>query len=66
MCHGPFDWIYPKIYSKRVIGERLEMQETLEIKKVKFNKKIKVLNKDEDNLVKTNSLTPLFASMNEM
>ena len=56
MCHGLFDWIYPKIYSKRVIGERLEMQETLEIKKVKFNKKIKVLNKDEDNLVKTNSL----------
>lgn len=66
MCHGPFDWIYPKIYSKRVIEERLEMQETLEIKKVKFSKKIKVLNKDEDNLVKTNSLAPLFASMNEM
>ena len=49
-----------KNYRKRKI------REALEIKKTKFNKKIKVLNKDEGNLVKTNTWTPLLANINEM
>ena len=35
------------------------MQEVLEIKKAKYNKNIKVLNRNEDNQVKTNTCTPL-------
>ena len=49
-----------KDYRKRKI------REALEIKKAKFNKKIKVLNRDEGNLVKTNTWTPLLANINEM
>ena len=32
-----------------------KIQEALEIKKAKYNKKIKVLNRDEGNLVKSNT-----------
>ena len=37
----------------------------LEIKKRKYNKKINVLNRDEGNLVKTNTWTPLLAKLNK-
>ena len=42
------------------------MREALEIKKAKYNKKIKVLNRYEGNLVKTNTGTPLLANINDM
>ena len=42
------------------------MREGLEIKKAKYNKKIKVLNRDEGNLVSTNTWTPLLANINDI
>ena len=42
------------------------MREALQIKKAKSNKKIKILSRDEGNLVKTNTWTPLLANINEM
>ena len=42
------------------------MRGALEIKKAKHNKKIKVLNRDEGNLVKTNTWTLLLGNINEM
>ena len=50
---------------ERTIVER-KIREALEIKKAKYNKKMKVLNIDEGNLVKTNTWTPLLASINNM
>ena len=44
----------------------IKIREALEIKKAKYNKKVKVLNRDECNLVKTNTWTPLLANINEM
>ena len=40
--------------------------EALEIKKAKCNKKIKLLKRYEDTLVKTNAWTPLLANVNEI
>ena len=34
-----------------------KIREGIEIKKAKYNRKIKVLNRDEGNLVKTNTLS---------
>ena len=50
---------------ERTIVER-KIREALEIKKAKCNKKMKVLNIDEGNLVKTNTWTPLLANINDM
>ena len=35
-------------------------------KRAKYNKKIRALNRNEGNLVKINTLTPLLANINEM
>ena len=50
---------------ERTIVER-KIREALEIEKAKYNKKMKVLNIDEGNLVKTNTWTPLLANINDM
>ena len=44
---------------------RLKVRESLEIKKAKTNKRRKVLNRDEENFVKTNTWIPLFAKLTE-
>ena len=49
---------------EKIILERI--REALEIKKAKYSKKIKVLNIDEGNLVKTNTWAPLLANINDM
>ena len=54
-----------KLQLERTIVER-KIREALEIKKAKYNKKMKVLNIDEGNLVKTNTWTPLLANINDM
>ena len=58
-------WINPK--SLRTVQQyhKRKIRETLEIKKAKTNKRRKVLNRDEGNLVKTDTLTPLFAKLTE-
>ena len=65
-CHGQFNWIHPKTIAREKDYRNRKIREALEIKKAKFNKKIKVLNMDEGNLVKTNTWTPLLANINEM
>ena len=64
-CHGKFNWINPKTLSTEQQYHRRKIRESLEIKKVKMNKRRKVWNRDEGNLVKTNTWTPLFAKPSE-
>ena len=44
---------------------RRKIRESLEIKKAKTNKRRKVLNRDEEDLVKRNTWTRLFAKLTE-
>ena len=45
--------------------QRRKIRESLEFKKAKTNKRRNVLNRNEGNLVKTNTWTPLFAKLTE-
>ena len=63
-CHGQFNWINPKTLSTEQQYHRRKIRESLEIKKAKTNKRRKVLNRDERNLVKTNTWTPFFVTLN--
>ena len=53
--HRQFNWIHTKPIARESGYRRSKIREALEIKKAKYNKKIKVLNRDEGNLVKTNT-----------
>ena len=64
-CHGQFNWINPKTLSTEQQYHRRKIRESLEIEKAKMNKNRKVLNCDEENLVKTNTWTLLFAKLTE-
>ena len=64
-CHGQFNWISPKTLSTDQQYHKRKIRESLEIKKVKTNKRRKVSNGDEADLVKTNTWTPLFAKLTE-
>ena len=64
-CHGQFNWINPKTLSTEQQYHRRKVRESLEIKKAKTSKRRKVLNRDERNLVKTNTWTPLFVKLTE-
>ena len=64
-CHGQLNWINSKTLSTEHQYHRRKIRESLEIKKAKTNKRRKVLNCDEGNLVKTNAWTPLFAKLTE-
>ena len=61
-----FNWIHPKTIAREKDYRKRKLREALEIKKAKFNKKIKVLNRDKGNLIKTNTWTPLLVNKNEM
>ena len=65
-CRRQFNWIQPKTIARENDYRRRKIREALEIKKAKYNKKIKVLNRDEGNLVRTNTWTPLLANINYM
>ena len=52
-CHRQFNWIHPKTIDREDDYRKRKIREALEIKKTKNNKKIKVLNRNEGNLVKT-------------
>ena len=56
----------PKIIACGNDHRKRKIREALEIKKVKYNKKIKVLDRDEANLVKSNTCTRLLANIIEM
>ena len=53
-CHGQFNWMNPKTLSTGQQYHRRKIRESLEIKRAK-NEQRKVLNRDEGNLVKTNT-----------
>ena len=65
-CHRQFNWIHPKTIARENDYRKRKIREALEIKKAKYNKKIKVLNRDEGNLVRTNTWAPLLANINDM
>ena len=64
--HGQFNWMRPKTISRENDYRKRKIREALEIKKANYNEKIKVPNRDEGNLVKTNASTPLLANINDM
>ena len=64
-CHGQFNWINLKTLSTEQQYHRWKIWEPLEIKKAKANKRRKVLNGNEENLVKTNTWTSIFAKLTE-
>ena len=57
--------INPKTLSTEQQYYRRKIRESLEIKKAKMGKRREVLNRDEGNLVKTNTWTLLFAKLTE-
>ena len=57
------NWINPKNLSPEQQCHRQKIRESLEIKKAKMNKRRKVLNRDEGNLVKTKTWTSLFVKL---
>ena len=65
-CHGHFNWIHPKTVVRENDYRKRKIREALETKKAKYNKKIKVLNRIEGNLVKTNTWTLQLANINEI
>ena len=64
-CHGQFNWINLKTLSTEQQYHRWKIWEPLEVKKAKANKRRKVLNGNEGNLVKTNTWTSIFAKLTE-
>ena len=64
-CHGRFNWINPKTLTIEQQYHRPNSRGPLKIKKAKTNKRRKVLNRNEENLVKTNTWTPCFAKLTE-
>ena len=63
-CHGQFNWLHystikvePKYYDRKI-------REALEINNAKCSSK-NILNRDDGNIVKTNTWTPLFAKIIE-
>ena len=64
-CHGHFNCINPKTLSAEQQYHRRKIRESLEIKKAKLNKRRKVLNRNEGNLIKIITWTPLFAKLTE-
>ena len=62
---GQFNWINRKILSTEQQHHRWKIRESLEIKKAKTKNRRKVSIRDEENLVKTNTLAPLFAKLTE-
>ena len=65
-CHGQFYWIHPETIAGENAYSKRKIRKVLEFKRAKYNIKIKVLNRDDDNLVKTNTWTPLLANINDM
>ena len=51
-CQGQFNWIHPKSIARENDYRRRKIREALEVKKARYSK-IKVLNRDEGNLVRT-------------
>ena len=65
-CHGQFNTIHTKAIARENDYRRRKIRKALEIKKAKYNKKIKVLSRDEGNLFRTNTWTPLLGNINDM
>ena len=67
-CHGWFNWLHTKTLAKLSNIHKRKIRESLEINnlktKVEYVKSIKVLNRDQGNIVNTNSWKPLLCKIN--
>ena len=61
-CHVQFNSIHPKNITRENNYRKRKIRKALEVNKAKYNKKAKVLSRDECNTVKTNIWTPLLAN----
>ena len=67
-CHGRYNWLHPKTLAKLSNIHERKIRELIEINnletKAEYDKSIKVLDRDRDNIVSTNSWKPLFCKIN--
>ena len=54
-CHGQFNWLHPKALSREARDKRRKIRESLEIKRSKCDSSKSNINRDDGNLVKTNT-----------
>lgn len=65
-CDRQFNWIHSKTIARENNYRKRKVTEAPKIMKVKYNKKLKVLNRDLGNLIKANADIPKLANINEM
>ena len=67
-CHGWLNWLQPKTLAKLSNIHKRKIRESLQINnletKTEYDRSIKVLNRDQGNIVNTNSWKPLFCKIN--
>ena len=67
-CHEQFDWPHPKTLAKLSNIHEGKIRESLEINnietKAEYNKSIKLLNRDQGNIVNKNLWKSLFCNIN--
>ena len=61
-CHGRFNWLHPETIKIEPKYYDRKIRKSLEIRKVKCTDET-ILNRDDGNIVKTNTWTPLFAEL---
>ena len=58
-CHGQFNWLHPKTLSREARYKNKKIRKSLEIKRSKCSRSKLNINRNDGNLVKTNTWTPL-------
>ena len=68
--HGEFNWLHPKMLPKLHNIHECKIRESLEISnleaKAEYNKSIEVLDKDQGDVINTNSRMPFFININRV
>ena len=65
-CHGQLNWLHPKTLSREARHKSRKIRESLEIKRSKCDSSKSNINRDDGNLVKTNTWTPLLRNINDV
>ena len=65
-CHGQFNWLHPKTLSREARYKSRKIRESLEIIRLKCNSSKLNINRDDSNLVKTNTWIPLLRKINDL
>ena len=63
-CHGRVNWVHTKVIARENDYRKRKIREVLQVKKTKYNQKIKILNSNEGSLVKSNTWILLLFNIN--